>query len=740
MVPVAPPSFDPVTGLLQNQGDRVRVPNSKFVFKGEEYVITDYESEEDTGTTFARITLNRPLVHPIIAYGSAYTIKSAIPVRTIGASGSLTIRISLTRVTSHDLLDIGTGGYADTNYPNEIFGPSVNPPNPDTETEERDVGRVFYVTTDQFGNFSVGPYFRVDQGTGQVTFSAAIALSNLDGLGFKRGVPISEFSTDGSMSDNAIDTVPTENAVRSYVDRRLGITHTGGLVPIANLIPPVIGGFMSLDGQLGMKANMNLANNRINNLGDPVSALDAVNLRSLTFGNLQEFTLTNLRANDILVFTGDGNNAINAEIVGDIRLDIDSTANTLDAQINPDVIVDADVHSPIDNTEFASGAIVQSKLNMNKATTAAAAPTGTEQVKQATLGVASFDSAQFTATDGWLTVKDNGLAITKLQQIGGKTVVGNSSALTANTSAVPFATVVSDGGAIKKAQFSSVGFIKRTGATSSLDTDYTIINSSSSWASVADNGKLVNFSSDGTGSISPALVSTSELKIDSMTALDSGTNASGGFIRLYSYAGGDGGILCQYGTAPSERKNSYWNNLHEFKTLGGGSDAPITCLSIQAQTLTTGLSTTAGTVTGNWSLSAGSKFQATYSADLAEYYLADRGYEAGTVLVFGGEREITVSNTKNDTRVAGVVSANPAYTMNAKLEHEENSVCVALQGRVPCRVVGKIQKGDLIVTSGIPGVGTAASGDAKVGSVVGKALENYDSDHIGTIEVVVGRV
>ena len=108
--------------------------------------------------------------------------------------------------------------------------------------------------------------------------------------------------------------------------------------------------------------------------------------------------------------------------------------------------------------------------------------------------------------------------------------------------------------------------------------------------------------------------------------------------------------------------------------------------------------------------------------------------------MFGGEQETTVSNTKNDTRVAGVVSANPAYTMNAKLEHEENSVCVALQGRVPCRVVGKIQKGDLIVTSGIPGVGTAASGDAKVGSVVGKALENYDSDHIGTIEVVVGRV
>jgi hypothetical protein len=62
-----------------------------------------------------------------------------------------------------------------------------------------------------------------------------------------------------------------------------------------------------------------------------------------------------------------------------------------------------------------------------------------------------------------------------------------------------------------------------------------------------------------------------------------------------------------------------------------------------------------------------------------------------------------------------------------------------LQGRVPCRVVGKIQKGDLLVTSNIPGVAISAGEDAKVGTVVGKALKDYDSDHIGTIEVAVGR-
>ena len=705
--------------------ERSRVPGSKFVFKGEQYVIDTYASEEVTLGAFARITLDRPLVDSVIDYGSSYTIKSAVPVRSIGASGSLTIRISLTRVTSHDLLDIGTGGYADTNYPNEIFGPAVNPPNPDTETEERDVGRCFYVTTDQFGNFSVGPFFRVDQGTGQVTFSAAIALSNLDGLGFKRGVPIAEFSTDSSFSDNAVDTVPTENAARGYIERRLGITHGGATVPVANLIPPIIGGFMSLDGQLAMKASMNLGNNLINNVADPAAPQDAVNLRSLTFGNLQEFTLTNLRANDLLVFTGDGSDVINAEIVGDISLNIDSTANTLDAQINPGVILNADINS--------SAGIVQSKLSMSSATTRASAA----GITQADRGLASFDSAQFDSTDGWITVKDNGLVITKLQQIAGKTALANSLSTTDDVTAVAFSTIVSDGGAIKKSQFTSTGFIRRTGATNTLDTDYTMVEATATFASVADASKLII--RDSNGDFASRIANLQKLQIDSKDALDTSTTATGGYLQVYTW-GGSGGIFLQDGSLAADKKNAYWNDLHQFKTQNGVSDAPITCSSITATTLTTGSSGTAGTVTGNWSLSASSKLQATYSADLAEYYLADGKYEAGTVLIFGGDSEVTTTNAKNDTRVAGVISANPAYTMNAKLEHEENSACVALQGRAPCKVVGRIRKGDLIVTSGIPGVGTAASGDAKVGAVIGKALENYDSDHIGTIEVVVGRV
>jgi hypothetical protein len=124
-------------------------------------------------------------------------------------------------------------------------------------------------------------------------------------------------------------------------------------------------------------------------------------------------------------------------------------------------------------------------------------------------------------------------------------------------------------------------------------------------------------------------------------------------------------------------------------------------------------------------------------ADLAEKYLADTDYEEGTVLMFGGEQEVTASNKEGTTKVAGVVSTAPGYTMNNKLEGDHVAM-LALQGRVPCKVVGRIEKGDMIVASSIVGVGTASE-DPKLGSVIGKALENYDSDEVGVIEVVVGR-
>lgn len=126
--------------------------------------------------------------------------------------------------------------------------------------------------------------------------------------------------------------------------------------------------------------------------------------------------------------------------------------------------------------------------------------------------------------------------------------------------------------------------------------------------------------------------------------------------------------------------------------------------------------------------------QAKY-ADLAENYQADENYAPGQVLMFGGEQEVTIA-VPDTKAVAGVVSTNPAHLMNGQLRGNK-VVAVALQGRVPCNVIGPISKGDLLISAGF---GYArANNMAAVGQVIGKALENFNGAK-GVIEVVVGRV
>jgi len=150
-------------------------------------------------------------------------------------------------------------------------------------------------------------------------------------------------------------------------------------------------------------------------------------------------------------------------------------------------------------------------------------------------------------------------------------------------------------------------------------------------------------------------------------------------------------------------------------------------------TFTTGANTNVGTFTGNFSLSIGSRLNATY-ADLAEYYEADAVYGPGTVLAFGGDKEVTIAEDGTN-KVAGVVSTDPAYVMNMKCKGE-HIVALALQGRVPTKVRGTISKGDMLVSGGD---GYARPSSAPhMGTVIGKSLEDFTGE--GIIEVAVGRL
>jgi hypothetical protein len=124
-------------------------------------------------------------------------------------------------------------------------------------------------------------------------------------------------------------------------------------------------------------------------------------------------------------------------------------------------------------------------------------------------------------------------------------------------------------------------------------------------------------------------------------------------------------------------------------------------------------------------------------ADLAENYRADAAYEPGTVLEFGGDEEVTISITDSSKRVAGVVSTNPAYLMNAGLSGMYIA-SVALTGRVPVKVEGPVAKGDLMVSNGNGRARACVDAVPIVGTILGKSLENFAGGE-GTIEVVIGK-
>jgi hypothetical protein len=774
---------------------------------------------------------------------TAATFRLGYPV---GTAAQITQRISTCRATGHDFLDIGTGGYSTTNYPYSIYGNPVLSRQQAQEVQEDGVGRVFYVTTDQNGIFRVGRFFTVDQGTGTVTFSASIALSNLDGLGFKRGVVVSEFSTDSTMTNNASEIVPVQSAVRGYIDKRLGLDHGGGPVPTANLIGP---GYLPLNGGT-MKGILNMATFGLVNVATPVGAFDAatkgyvdtlvglhdqfdelrdVNFTSLAQGNIAVYDLNTtftvvgasgtgvtatvnfatqasppfivgsiIRISGILTSTGYNgvwlvsdctNNSVSwastyttlwggaGTVVSqqwkNIALPATTSGNDVTITYNAGAITTAIASGKITDTMVsASAGIAQSKLAMTAASTIAPtslSPYTAPSVTQANLGLAAFDSQQFTSASGWITIKPSssvstGVTLTRLQYIGAKSLVGNLGGTSAAPTEVTPGNVVTAGDGIKNASFAASGVMIATYDNSNTNNNtygVTAVTTSGGNSSIVKTGtageidakqlKIDGYKIIDTTAATPSVDFYTPGTFNFLTA--TGTDGSNGLTSIYGtldvsngslktkslYTGAPattGSIVGDWTVAAaSQLRFATGSNL----TLSDGTLTVATGLlditggTLKSTTLTTGASTTRGDITGEWHLSGA--FEATY-ADLAEFYEGDQEYEAGTVLVFGGDKEVTTTVTMNDTRSAGVVTTNPAYVMNS--EQTGIKVCIALAGRVPCRVVGRVKKGDMLTTSATPGCAVKAT-TPTLGAIIGKALEDKDYGEAGVIQIAVGR-
>lgn len=219
--------------------------------------------------------------------------------------------------------------------------------------------------------------------------------------------------------------------------------------------------------------------------------------------------------------------------------------------------------------------------------------------------------------------------------------------------------------------------------------------------------------------------------VGTLTTVTVSGNANVGNILTDNYKYANGTSISFTGTYSNSNVSSF---LAVYGSNTISTTGNITAGNIITTVLTAGANTTAGNITGNWTLTAGSKLEATY-ADLAEYYEADRHYEPGTVLAFGGDKEVTIADT-GTTKVAGIVSTNPSYVMNSSCPGEY-IVALALQGRVPCKIRGNIKKGDMLISAGNGFAHTAPF--PILGTVIGKSLENFDGIE-GIIEVAVGRL
>jgi hypothetical protein len=161
-----------------------------------------------------------------------------------------------------------------------------------------------------------------------------------------------------------------------------------------------------------------------------------------------------------------------------------------------------------------------------------------------------------------------------------------------------------------------------------------------------------------------------------------------------------------------------------------------TTATLRGSSLTTGGAATAGEITGTWTLSSGSSLEATY-ADLAERFEADEEYDVGTVVQFGGEKEITAVKDDASTDVFGVISQSAAYLMNARAGSNSTHPAVALSGRVPVKVVGKVKKHDRLVSAG-NGIARSARVDENVVMrTIGRALQDKTTNELGTVLTLV---
>jgi hypothetical protein len=618
-------------------------------------------------------------------------------------------RISLLRATGQDLVSVGAGGRETANIPNDIYGPPRKTPDSAYEVIEVGEGRVFHTSTDQDGNFRVGTLFSINQGTGAATLEAAITLTGIEGLGFSRGVTVNEFSNDFVMNPAKSSVVPTQFAVSRHISAVLGLNDQGAQVDV---IGP---GYLDLTGVQKMRGTLQTGGWSID-MGQfyAGSSSKVYNLSTCT-NNLDAANKIYVDTNDALKVAKSGDTMSGALIL-------------FRDPINTDPALQATTRRYVDQIRQLS--------TLSDVTLTSPADTDLLMFSNTTLSINTTSSRPlWSDTRQVINVTNSttsNISITR---------AGNSAAFTINANTITNA-MINSAAAISQSKLALTAASTRGNAVGITQADRGVVSFDSAFFATTNGWATFGTAPGTTGYVLGSSTTTNTVGFQRPADLLWGatitaniTGLAGTATKLATPRAING--VDFDGSAPISINLT--NSLSTGSYILGGTfnGGAARTWSVDATTAATANKVVARNTNGDVfaRIFEGTATSA-YYADLAENYTADADYPPGTIMAFGGEYEVTQCNEDMSKRIAGVVSTNPAYSMNGGCQGEHISM-VALTGRVPTLVTGVIAKGDMMVSAGD---GRArAEANPTIGTVIGKALENFAGGE-GVIEVVVGRL
>jgi hypothetical protein len=470
--------------------------------------------------------------------------------------------------------------------------------------------------------------------------------------------------------------------------------------------------------------------------GDVTGEIDAGLIVMVTEGTVYADTQWKLTTNDPIVvgttaLTFVQNYLANSISAGTSNVSVGSSGNvTISSAGTANVLTVSSTGTVVSGTESVTGNITGGNI------LTAGLVSATGNIQGGNLRTAGLISATGAVTaasvvGGVITGTSTSVSgTTTAASVVGGVITGTSTSVSGTTTA---ASVV--GGVITGSSVSVTGAVTGASLAGTITTAaQTNITSVGTLSSLTMGGLLTGYSSTNTD------VNTANDGGSFSARGNASTIASMTFHRTGAYA-----INMGLGTDNIFRIGGWSASNNCMQLSGTGAMTILSSLTLNSASGVTAIVNGGSNGVGNIGSSTSvfntvfAKATSAQYADVAEKYTADADYPVGTVLRIGGIHEVSQTNSYHATNIVGTVSDKPAYVMNSGLAAEHVAI-VALLGRVPCRVTGTISKGDLLVSSKMPGVATVLDPDLWVpGCVMGKALEDYDSTNEGTIEIVVGR-